>query len=265
LCETCKPGCIIDGVHYDDFERNPAEFCEVCNKDFPTVWSPRINGDCPPPCLIDGVLLRYGTINPANRCEECRGRSSWSPSTEIFCGAGQDQNCCNGVCCPGGECCTEDRVCGTENCDPEGCSIGGGRFPDGTDNPDNQCLTCDVSLSKTSWTAVNFSRSCGPNDDQFCCNGVCCPAGMCCNGQLACDFEICELCGIGGNVYHTSDRNPANPCEHCIPDLSHTSWSIVPPNFYCDQPNQQGACCNGVCCPTGMGCRTSDFSCQSLS
>ena len=229
---TCQPtceqsGCIIGGVQYDDFERNPDVFCEACNEAFPTEWSPRFHPDCPPPCLIDGVLHPYGTVNLANDCEDCSGGPAWSASGAIFCGDADDQNCCNGICCLAGECCTVDRVCGTENCDPEGCSIGGGRFPDGTDNPNNPCESCDVDVSKTSWTP-NGPRSCGPNLNQSCCNGSCCDLGVCCSlDGTFCDPDLCSNCAIDGEVYVSGEFNPQNNCEVCNVAVSRMSWTNI--------------------------------------
>lgn len=263
VCGGCEAGCTIDGVHYNDGQVNPngGHFsCEACNEDYPDVWSPRFHPDCPPPCTIDGVLIPYGTINPTNACEHCDGRSTWSPSDAVTCGEARDRACCNGVCCDPGECCTAEGICGSGSCEPEGCTIDGGQYANGTVNPNNPCQVCDEAASKTSWSSNGFG-GCGPTGEQFCAGGVCCDLGICPNGDVCGDF--CDaVCAIGRVLYHTNDRNPANGCEQCAPSVSHTSWTLVAPNFYCDPVAQQGSCCAGTCCGAGF-CNTNGFFCDS--
>jgi hypothetical protein len=224
VCGACEPGCFIDGVHYDDGQPRPGPFsCEACNALFPDVWSPRNHPDCPPPCVIDGLLYHYGTLNPANACEVCQGGSAWSESTELVCGEG-NQNCCNGACCQPGACCTAEGSCGFDACEPEGCTIDGTQYEDGTLNPGNVCQICQVNLSTTSWTP-RFA-TCGPTDQQFCCGGVCCQLGACCN-EGACDLSICPTCVIGGVLIFYGELNPANRCEVCAGDINKFSWTRI--------------------------------------
>ena len=256
-CGTCTPGCTIDGTFYADGTRNPTEFCEVCNAAYPTQWSPRVNPDCPPPCTIDGALVAYGTTNPANPCEQCDGGlspTSWSPSDALFCDEAGDRACCNGACCNPGECCKADGICGTDSCVPEGCTIDGAQYANGTVNPDNACQVCDETASKTTWSPNGFG-SCGPNQDQFCANGVCCALGICPDlGAGGCGDYCDAVCVIGGTLYHDGDRNPANGCEVCASHADHTAWSLVAPNFFCDPEARAEVCCNGTCCSPGFGC-----------
>jgi hypothetical protein len=138
-------------------------------------------------------------------------------------------------------------------CPPDACTIAGAEYQDGTENPANSCEYCDLSVSATTWTAKSSNTRCGPNGDQYCCNGHCCELGICCNSTtLVCDPNQCRLCVIAGRVYESADRNPANSCEWCNPFTSTTTWSFVTDNFYCDPGSQFGACCHGICC-TGQG------------
>ena len=251
-CGPCEPGCLIDGVHYDEFARKPGNFCEYCDPRFPDQWSPSQGGDCPPACLIGGELVRYGTPNPDNPCQICRGGDDWSPSTELFCGEGLGQVCCDGICCEQGACCSVDGVCGFENCEQQGCVIGGVQFEDGTENPDNACQICQVSNSTTEWTA-QFGQ-CGPNFDRFCCDGVCCELGACCTPDQVCDFDTCQTCAIGGVLYFPEDRNPANGCEICSSNQNKFAWTPLPDFSWCDEM-QLTTCCSGSCCPPGESCQ----------
>ncbi len=272
---TCQPsclplGCIIEGVFYPHGQVNPNNFCEFCDAAVPTQWSPvRDNLECPEPCFIDGAWVPGGTKNPDNECECCAphlSETEWSPCDWLLCGVSEDQHCCNSVCCAVDECCGDTNACTNVDCPPDACTINGAAFQDGEENPVNSCEYCNLASSATSWTAKAPNAACGANGEQFCCNGQCCELGVCCNpSTLTCDPARCGLCVIDGRVYDSGDRNPANLCQWCNPFVSTTSWSFVTANFYCDQPNRQGACCNGFCCATGMFCRTSDFSCQPLS
>lgn len=264
-CESCAPGCTIDGVFYADGTRNPAEFCEVCNAAYPTEWSPRANPDCPPPCTIDGLLIANGTVNPTNPCEHCDGNTndtSWSPSGAVVCGEAQDQACCNGACCNPGECCTADGVCGSDACDPEGCTIDGTPYPDGAVNPGNECQICSVAVSATTWSSGGFG-GCRPDGDRFCAGGVCCDLGICPDHATDTCGDYCDaVCVIGGTRYFNGDRNPANGCEVCASTADHTAWLLVAPNYYCADTQEQ-VCCGGTCCPAGVGCNTSEgFVCD---
>lgn len=257
----CEPGCIIDGVHYDDGQPRPGNFsCEACNAAFPDVWSPRFHPDCPPPCQLDGALIPYGTPNPQNPCQICLGGDVWSPSDVLYCGEGGGQNCCNGVCCEPGACCTADGTCGFDACEPEGCVIDGAQYENFARNPVNECEACLVDVSKTSWSPDGFG-SCGPAGAQFCCGGVCCDLGVCCNlATVGCDPEQCRNCVIGGAVYLPGERNPANGCEVCNDTLSETSWSLADPNNWCDD-SQSAVCCGGTCCNPGAFCNI-QLQCQ---
>jgi hypothetical protein len=220
-CEPC--GCTIDGQSYRAGESHVEFFCLVCNPAYPTVWSPRAHPDCPPPCTIDGVLHPNGAVNPANPCEGCNGGSSWSPSNALVCGQGQ--SCCGGICCSPGQCCTAAGVCGTVGCVVQGCVIGGVQYADGDVNPNDPCQACNESVSQSTWSSNGFG-SCGPAGEQFCAGGVCCGLGICPDQDVCGDY--CDaVCAIGGVLYHSGDRNPANDCDVCAPSTNHTSWSLV--------------------------------------
>jgi hypothetical protein len=271
-CEpSClPPGCFIEGVFYVQGQVNPNNFCEYCDVSNPTAWSPVLdNVECPDPCFIDGEWVPGGTRNPDNECECCAphlSETAWSPCDWLMCGESEEQHCCNSICCGADECCGDDLACTSVGCPPDACTIDGVEYDDGEENPLNSCQYCSLATSATSWTPKSSNTRCGPNGDQYCCNGQCCELGICCNPTtLVCDPTRCRLCAIGGRVYESGDRNPANLCEWCNPFVSTTTWSFVNANFYCNQSLQEGHCCNGFCCETDEFCRTSDFSCQPLS
>jgi hypothetical protein len=193
-----------------------------------------------------------GTPNPANACQVCRSGNDWSPSTALDCSTSEAiRVCCNGVCCEAGACCGENGECGFDACTPQGCVINGQQFEDGQENPNNPCQVCRLAVSTTSWTA-QFG-ACGPTGEQFCCAGVCCELGACCNTADTCDFDACETCVIGGQLWFPEDRNPANGCEMCIANANKFAWTPLPDFSWCDEM-QITTCCSGICCPAGEAC-----------
>jgi hypothetical protein len=138
--------CTIAGATFPEGALNPTSTCEMCNPFISTVaWTQRrddelCGGDgkqfccngvccasfaccnddgicevggnirCEKVCTVDGQTFPHSFINPANPCQECNTFTSvtaWSPRLNIFpCGDGDEQVCCNGVCCAPGICCS---------------------------------------------------------------------------------------------------------------------------------------------------------------
>ena len=293
-CEECGPHCTIDGIPYPEGAPHPDGSCLFCRSaSEPFFWSTapddmscgpnRIQvccsgsccgtgqccdaersceiDECGPTCTIDGTKYAGGAPNedvPCQVCDPSRSTTSWSAATTNYpCGAGGTQVCCNGACCNPGECCTADGVCGSDGCDPEGCTIDGTQYADGAVNPGNECQVCSVAVSATTWSSGGFG-GCGPAGDRFCAGGVCCDLGIC--PDLATDTcaDYCDaVCVIGGTLYYNGDRNPANGCEVCASSSDHTAWSLVAPNYFCADTQEQ-VCCGGTCCPAGVGCNTNE-------
>ncbi len=226
-CEHCGPHCMIDRVPYFDEDGHP-----------------------------DGLCLM---------CDPFSNFSFWTGAPDKFpCGPNLNQECCAGDCLPLGETC-----CGAGNgnrqdgtCAPEGCTIDSVPYADGAVNPDNECQICAVAVSTTSWSSGGFG-GCGPNGDRFCAGGVCCDLGICPDLALDVCGDYCDdVCVIGDILYYNGDRNPANGCEQCAAHTSHTSWTLVAPNYFCADTQEQ-VCCNGTCCPAGVGCNTNEgFVCD---
>jgi hypothetical protein len=210
-------------------------------------------------------------INPATECEVCKPSETnvaWTPlKDDSFCGETLEQVCCGGECCVAGKCC-DDGTC--VDC---GCTLGDIFFPAGTTNPDNECESCDPSVSETSWTPRFNNTVCGANQDRACCDGSCCSARGCCSpfGDGECSVEYCGFtdpcenldpcgCTIDGAFYENFEINPANECQRCNVAFSPTSWdsSGVGP---CG-PNGEQWCCNGICCDLGVCCNLGTITCD---
>jgi hypothetical protein len=240
---------------------------------------------CPGTCIIDSVVYNGGERNPANDCEFCDpsvSESSWTEAPFFTkCGDGLDRMCCAGTCCSAGTCCRPGfSSCSIEWCglfdpcdylDPCGCTINGTLYLHGEENPANSCQYCSTWWSETDWTSKSNNSRCGPFDDQFCCNDVCCAeAGTCCNSEGICAFEgdfSCRGCVIGGRFYRNFEENPANGCEICDTSQSTTSWTVAQNYRICgtvDDPvfgSQPLYCCEGVCCPEPTHCCSTSGTC----
>jgi hypothetical protein len=159
--------------------------------------------------------------------------------------------------------------------------------------PDNDCQRCDLAVSATDWTNVEPNAACGPNDDQFCCNGICCPPSWCCGSdgictRCECDLESagaavralqlgsCEVCCNGlccGPGECCSADGMCQPCAgDCTIDGAGYATGAVNPDNECewcdpvldpfawsrrsDEPCGDGqVCCGGVCCRPRWCCR----------
>jgi hypothetical protein len=234
-------------------------------------------GVCEPcaSCTIDGVTYAAGTLNPTNECEHCDpavSLTAWSPADHGHCG--DQQVCCNGVCCQDRTCCgppwSTNKSCNIEWCgmtdpcdyvDPCGCTIDGVFYPHQTIDPANGCQWCHAYFSTTSWYDRGDFARCGPNEDQYCCGAVCCALGACCNDAGVCEFEspYCRGCVIGARFYRHLQRNPDNACEVCNADLSTASWTNQTNQLLCgfevvDGVSYERRCCEGVCCLGGQCC-----------
>jgi hypothetical protein len=276
-CVDCGPHCRIGGQDLDPDDVNPDNECEICDpRENPSSWSPAepgtrcgpllgqrcCNGVCCPErhccgnngscelcqCRIRGRRYDDGRANPANSCEYCNtgvNDRDWTPlSNQSICGENRDRVCCAGECCPAGECCT-GGACG--KCP---CRIDGQMIPAGTVNSANRCLICDPVQNETAWTILDDGSSCGPNDDQVCCDGVCCAIGSCCtaNGCQRCP------CSIGGNPVPADTVNIDNPCLICDPARNRNGWSPREGDDIACGPDGEGECCEGECCPSDRCC-----------
>ncbi len=269
-CQACA--CEDDGENRRKGRRNRAAAGDVCD----------------PPCTIDGQEYPAGAPNPANPCEVCdsaQDPSAWSPAPFLTkCGANLDQVCCNGACCPDGECCRPGfAFCSVEWCGivdpcpfiegPCGCTIGGQFYAHQTVNPANECEWCDAYWSTDAWTGRPSHIRCGPFSDRFCCEGVCCETGSCCNSADVCEFSApgCRGCTIGGRFYFNGHQNPDDPCQQCVTAESTTSWSHAPNGNTCEAVIDENGvywgdrvCCEGVCCELYACCNLSGI-CEQTS
>jgi hypothetical protein len=279
-CGECD--CTIEGDGYNTDDLNPVNNCQICDPErSSSSWSgesdtpcgvngeqyccdgeccpenqccdpdTRTCGDCD--CTIDSRGYPRSMLNPTNKCETCdpqRSTESWSIVLLGPCGENDELECCDGVCCPTGQCCSLSLVC--VDC----CSIDSEGYPGGSKNPENECEVCTIETSRDSWTLVDDNSACGAAGDMVCCSGTCTScecvvddgARVGAAGTIVCH----QPCTIEGVDYAHGEPNPENPCEVCDSEVSTESWSEAPFLTKCGNGDQ--ICCHGVCCPNGDCC-----------
>ncbi len=150
-------------------------------------------------CLIDDTCYGEGDVNPNNPCLVCtpsENQTGWSYNNGVSCDDNdtctQNDVCINGECM--GEwvdgCCHEDSQCddGIE-CTEDSCLvpfttcvnnvmsgyclINGECITEGSENPENVCLSCNTAETQTAWSNANEGLSCEDGTDKICIEGQC--------------------------------------------------------------------------------------------
>lgn len=273
----CAAGCLIADVCYPDGVADPADPCRVCDvARSTTAFSPNEGARCDDGefCTVSDVCDADGACaGTARTCDDgiaCNGMASCDEDMD--------------ACLPGTPTCSGGQVCDaiTGECVLEcsGCLIDGSCYGDGQVDPLDPCRVCDVSSSRSSWSA-NDGAAC--DDGLFCtvtdvcAGGACtgggareCSDGVACDGVETCDEDadactagastcgagaicdvasdscvaVCTGCVIDGACYGAGQRNPASQCEVCAPSASSSAWT----------PNDGASCDDGLFCTQGDTC-----------
>jgi hypothetical protein len=161
-------------------------------------------------CLISGTCRDEFTADPNNPCRECDpdvDPYGWTPRTGASCDDGNfctsDTSCDSAAECAGGvPTCDDGLECTANQCrkDPDQCIhplrdgwclIDGVCYPDGEQNPENECQLCDAAVNPASWSPVQDGTACGGDDaDLQCVSGVC---GGCASEQDCVDGDPCTV------------------------------------------------------------------------
>jgi len=73
-------------------------------------------------------------------------------------------------------------------------------------------------------------------------------------GNVILNLRPFDDCVIDGVCYSEDDRNPENPCQACIPDVSTTEWTNLVEGTLCDpNPNAEDTECDGPDTCDGAG------------
>jgi hypothetical protein len=300
LCLTTCSGCVVGGVCFADGSRNPLDQCQICDAARSrTDFSPNDGASCD-----DGLFCTRNDTCDAGVCAGSAGD---------FCGDGV---ACNGVetcnetsdrCMPGARSCGAGEVCDVseDSCQTtcSGCVIGGVCYAPGTRNPANQCQSCVVAASTSTWT-TNTGASC--DDGLYCTTGDACTAaavctgaarscsdGVTCNGLETCNetddrcaagsstCAVGQLCDAGQDVCQTTcsgcvidavcyapgTTNPSNACQVCQTSASTSVWTARTGQS-CDDGSYctVGETCSAAAACTGGASRSCDdgVSCNGV-
>lgn len=227
----------------------------------------------------------------AGVCQAATGRCTYADQPD-------GTSCTDGNACTSGETC-QAGVCrdgvpvscpSPTNCQVSvACNPASGQCvsvnqPDGTlCGADNACThdicqggVCASNVPKDAGTACNDANACTQTDScdgQGNCDGgalVVCVALDTCHGPGTCDAgtgacgnypQLPGTCFVSGICFSPNDINPGNPCEHCDPALSATSFSPRADNTTCndnDRCTTNDVCQGGVCTGTPVVCTALD-------
>lgn len=246
---VCSSGCWIDGNYWASNTPNPANGCQACKPGTSTTaWSDANEGGacggtgsgkvchaglCADGCFISSTFYAPNTPQPSVACKACLPAVSTTAWSSL----------------PGGTACgtTSSEFCDAGTC-KSGCWIAGAYYALDAANGANTCQRCKPATSPTTWTNQS--------------NGTACAGGVC--DQGACQAE----CFIGGTLYGSGVRDPANSCQQCVPASSTTTWALVGPGVDCtddgractsDKCDGAGTCQhanlpNGTSCGGGQTC-----------
>lgn len=207
-CVSTCPGCVVSGTCHATGAEEPGNPCRVCDPSRSTsAFVVAAGKSCGAPA---GVCSAQDTCNAQGQCQTnhsadgaacgnpastacdgpdtCDGRGNCLPritanstscSDGRFCTVGDA--CQGGVCSPSGNRnCGEGLACNenADQCQCQGCVVGGNCFAAGALNGSNPCQICDPARSTTSFSG-NTGARCGSGASE-------CSAQDSCNAQGQC-------------------------------------------------------------------------------
>jgi len=205
----------------------------------------------PDTCLIDGACLAVNDKNPASACGSCKPSVATDTWSELTNGCHDELLCTDDLCDPVNGC--------THTIQAGFCLIDGACVAEGEQNPDNECLTCQPTVSATDWSP----RTGSCDDGEDCTYEDACDAGACggivysCDDGLDCTEDICwgnglcannamdGFCEIDGVCFASGDINPDNECQACNSDSQQYIWASVGSDVTCTDDGL--ACTKDVC------------------
>jgi len=252
-------GCAGVGITCDDALSCTADSCAVgiCTNALVAGF-----------CVIGGACIPAGSLDPTNDCSACNPASSTSAYTPRSSGSTcNDGTLCTGtdVCNGAGACagtvigCPDDGIsCTTAMCEPltgactdvvtAGCLIGGACIADGTLDPTNNCLVCDVTKSTTSYSNLTVTDRCS---EPMCTGATLTPARFCDGGGTCAPVD--DVICASGCMDSTTCRGGCTTDAEC-PSERHCDMGVcvvdIPTGGACGRTEEcaSGFCVDGVCC-----------------
>lgn len=213
-CTSTCPGCVISGTCHAAGGEEPGNPCRVCDPARSTsAFSPAAGkacgapagvcsaqdtcdaqGQCQPNHSPEGTACGNAAVSPCDGPDTCDGRGSCQPRIAANAASCSDGRFCTvGDACQGGVCSpTGNRNCGdglacnenADQCQCQGCVVGGNCFAAGALNGNNPCQICDPARSTTSFSGNTGSR-CGSGATECSAQDTCNVQGQCVPNDLA--------------------------------------------------------------------------------
>lgn len=207
-CVSTCPGCIVSGTCHATGAEEPGNPCRVCDPARSTsafvavagkaCGSPAgvcseqdtcsAQGQCQPNHAADGAACGNPARSACDGPDSCDGRGNCLPRIAANSTSCDDGRFCSvGDACQGGVCsATGNRNCGeglacnenADQCQCQGCVVGGNCFAAGALNGNNPCQICDPARSTVSFSG-NTGARCGSGATE-------CSAQDSCNAQGQC-------------------------------------------------------------------------------
>jgi hypothetical protein len=207
-CVSTCTGCLVDDVCVAANAERPGDPCFTCQPAvstttylpaagkpcgaFPSECSGQdtcdVQGICRPNHLPANSPCGSSASNACNQPDACDGAGNCQQRVSAN-GAACDDGafCMVGDRCQGGQCLpTGARDCGlnqscneqADQCQCQGCQVGGTCFFDGDTNPTNACQICDVDRSRTAFSP-NTGARCGAVATECSAQDTCDNRGQC--------------------------------------------------------------------------------------
>lgn len=212
-CVSTCSGCVVSGTCHATGAEEPGNPCRVCDPSRSTsafvaatgkscgapagVCSGQdtcnAQGQCQPNHLADGTACGNPASSACDGPDTCDGRGNCLPriaanSTPCndgrFCSVGDA--CQGGVCSPTGNRNCGDGLACNENddqCQCQGCVVGGNCFAAGALNGNNRCQICDPARSTSSFSG-NTGARCGSGATECSAQDTCNAQGQCIANDL---------------------------------------------------------------------------------
>ena len=209
-------GCLIAGACYSNNQVNPDNQCQLCvNATAPAAWTNKGNGitcndanECTKDDVCDGsggcagVALADEDCDDGNDCtfDFCPGAAGCQylkvPDTTAC------PNNADALTCTIDQCL--DGVCDSATVKSDACLISGGCVDENTEDPGNQCASCQPGVNQAAYENKANATLCN-NDSTGCTKDDACVDGSCIAGSAVDCSSLTDQCNTG-TCFSTADN-----------------------------------------------------------
>ncbi len=221
---------------FDDCAGRDATCGGVCNGSGACATPPGTTTPCGTCKRCDGLGACTNVpanTDPFNQCPgtdatcgaacTAQGTCAATPAQGLVCGTCQQcdgQGTCGGIVgsdphdsCNDNLACTDDVCQGANNCQyplqANRCLIGGVCYSANDNNPNNECQSCQPTVSTSAWSPKANNSAC--TADLLGCTRDVCQSGQCTHPH----DPASNQCLIAGACYANQAPNPTNDCQYC--------------------------------------------------